>query len=408
MSAIPKLRFPEFHEALNTSVLKDKFIHIRNGFVGTATPYYVTKGVPYIQGKDVKLGTISFRNNLFVSREFHEKYSKSILKFRDLVMVQSGHVGECAVVPKNLEGSNCHALIILTPNEAVSSDWVAQFFSSPHGKRKIYKVKTGNTIEHILASDMQKMELFFPSLPEQQKIASFLSSVDKKIDLLRQKKDALDLYKNGLMQKIFSQEIRFKQDDGSDFPDWEEVVLGDIAERVKTKNTVDNNNVLTISAQKGLVSQLDYFKKSVSSENLSGYTLLHNGDFAYNKSYSNGYPVGAIKRLNNYSTGVVSPLYICFSFRDRLVGDYLEIYLGSNFVVQDISKIMQEGARNHGLINISISDFFDFVSVPLPCVDERAKIVSHLSSMDLKIQKTSSQIEQMEIFKKGLLQQMFV
>ncbi|MDW1712897.1 restriction endonuclease subunit S, partial [Vibrio sp. Vb2865] len=165
-----------------------------------------------------------------------------------------------------------------------------------------------------------------PALPEQQKIASFLSKVDEKVALLTEKKDKLTEYKKGVMQQLFNGKweeqdgqlifipptLRFKADDGSEFPDWIEKRLGKVFTRIRRKNKENNQNVLTISAQQGLINHEKYFNKSVSAKDVTGYYLLENGDFAYNKSYSKGYPMGAIKRLNNYDKGVVSTLYICF------------------------------------------------------------------------------------------------
>lgn len=400
MSAVPKLRFPEFDGEWKTQVLGNFLQRIVNRVpADTELPVFSSSrgGLKpqddYFDGRRLdNLGEYGVvPNNSITYRHMSDDLT---FKFN------LNDLGYPIAVSKEYP-------VFATVNMDVK--YLIYWLNySNHFKKFAILQKLGGTRTRLYFRDLERWQCPIPSLPEQQKIASFLSSADKKIDLLRQKKDALELYKKGLMQKIFSQEIRFKQDDGSDFPDWQEVALGEIVDRVKRKNTSGNTNVLTISAQMGLVSQLDYFNKSVSSANLSGYTLLQNGDFAYNKSYSNGYPVGAIKRQIRYDFGVVSPLYICFRPHDHDIGNYLEIYLDSYFVVQDISKIMQEGARNHGLINISVSDFFDFVSIPLPCSDERQKITSYFGALDAKLKIASSQVEQMETFKKGLLQQMFV
>jgi type I restriction enzyme S subunit len=208
------------------------------------------------------------------------------------------------------------------------------------------------------------------------------------------------------MQKLFSQELRFKDDDGKEFPKWVKKMLGEVAERVVTKNTEENTNVLTISAQYGLISQLDFFTKSVSAKNLTGYYLLSKDDFAYNKSYSNGYPLGAIKRLKMYDKGVVSTLYICFSFREVVNFLFMEQYFESGTHNRQIEKVAQEGARNHGLLNIGVGDFFN-TEIIVPNLDEQTKIANFLSAIDDKINHTQIQIKQTEHYKKGLLQQMF-
>lgn len=250
-------------------------------------------------------------------------------------------------------------------------------------------------------------EFCFPALPEQLKIASFFTAIDQKISQLKRKKNLLEQYKKGVMQRIFSQEIRFKDDDRQAFPKWEKKKLGDISDRMTTKNSEGNENVLTISAQYGLVSQLDFFNKSVAANDLSGYYLLKKDDFAYNKSYSAGYPMGAFKRLNLYDKGVVSTLYICFTFKTDVSLSYMEQYFESGKHNREIEKVAQEGARNHGLLNIGVSDFFN-TEILLPSLPEQTKIANFLSAIDYKINHTQKQIDKTEVWKKGIMQQMFV
>ena len=245
----------------------------------------------------------------------------------------------------------------------------------------------------------------FPSLQEQEKIANFLSSIDKKISLIEEKLELFREYKKGVMQKIFSQELRFKDSEGNDYPEWEEKKLGEVFERIIEKNVENNTNVLTISAQYGLISQVDFFNKSVAGKDLSKYYLLQKGDFAYNKSYSNGYPMGAIKKLKFYEKGIVSTLYICFRLKNKKYStNYFEQYFESKKIDKNIQEIAQEGARNHGLLNISVQDFFN-IYIPFPLLEEQQKIADFLDS---KIENIEKELEGLKEFKKGLLQQMFV
>lgn len=270
------------------------------------------------------------------------------------------------------------------------------------------KYNTGTAQPKLNGAECEKLKLCFPTLPEQKKIAAFFSGVDAKIAALNERQAGLERYKRGLMQALFSQTLRFTKPDGSAFPDWEEKRLGEVFTRVKRKNGEDNQNVLTISAQQGLVNQREYFTKSVAATDLTGYYLLNKGDFAYNKSYSKGYPMGAIKRLNKYDKGVVSTLYICFSTAQEATARFFEQYFEAGCLNREIQKIAQEGARNHGLLNMSVVEFFDDMAVPLPHPDEQQMIVDALSAMDAKITAVSDQVARMEAFKKGLLQQMFV
>ena len=143
----------------------------------------------------------------------------------------------------------------------------------------------------------------------------------------------------------------------SEFPaHWDFKTIGDFASRVRTKNTGGEcKDPMTISAIDGLVSQRDYFNKIVASKNTEGYTLLHKNDFAYNKSYSDGYPVGAVRRLKTKDRGIVSPLYICFELdREQIDLQFADYLFDSDWFVQAIYGIAKEGARSHCLLNIGI------------------------------------------------------
>lgn len=197
--------------------------------------------------------------------------------------------------------------------------------------------------------------------------------------------------------------LRFKE-----FSDkWEEKRLGDIFERITEKNTENNTNVLTISAQYGLISQTEFFNKSVAGKDLSKYYLLKKDDFAYNKSYSNGYPFGAIKKLNKYEKGIVSTLYICFRLKNRSnIVDFFEQFFESKKIDKNIQDIAQEGARNHGLLNINVQDFFDITKYT-PSIQEQEKIANFLSSIDKKISLTEEKLELFREYKKGVMQKIF-
>jgi type I restriction enzyme S subunit len=243
---------------------------------------------------------------------------------------------------------------------------------------------------------------------EQKKITEFLITIDNRLEQLKEKKEYLEQYKKGITQKIFSQKLRFKDENQSDFPDWEMKKFNEVFGRVTTKNTENNQNVLTISAQHGLINQQDYFNKSVSASNVTGYYIIKKGDFAYNKSYSKGYPMGAIKCLKKYEKGVVSTLYICFNIKDNSINDFFEHYFESGLLNKQIHKIAQEGARNHGLLNMSVVEFFKDIDILKPSIKEQEKISSFLNDIDKQIQAVTAQLKQTKKFKKGLLQNMFV
>ncbi|HCT5664044.1 TPA: restriction endonuclease subunit S [Staphylococcus aureus] len=271
---------------------------------------------------------------------------------------------------------------------------------------KVYDESTG--VPSLSKQTINKINRFVPTNKEQQKIGKFFSKLDRQIELEEQKLELFQQQKKGYMQKIFSQELRFKDESGNDYPDWEEKELGEVADRVIRKNkSFESKKPLTISGQLGLIDQTEYFSKSVSSKNLENYTLIKNGEFAYNKSYSNGYPLGAIKRLTRYDSGVLSSLYICFSIKSEMSKDFMEAYFDSTHWYREVSGIAVEGARNHGLLNISVNDFFTIL-IKYPSLEEQRKIGDFFIKLDRQIELEEQKLELLQQRKKALLKSMLI
>nr|WP_257964029.1 restriction endonuclease subunit S [Lactococcus lactis] len=198
-------------------------------------------------------------------------------------------------------------------------------------------------------------------------------------------------------------ELRFK----GFTDDWEDRKLSSIAERVTRKNKNNESTLpLTISAQDGLVDQNDYFNKQVASRDVTGYFLVKNGEFAYNKSYSNGYPWGAIKRLDKYEMGVLSTLYIVFK-PTAINSQFLVSYYETTRWYGEVSKNAAEGARNHGLLNISPNDFFNTLLTIPKSAEEQQQIGSFFKQLDDTIALHQRKLDLLKEQKKGYLQKMF-
>ena len=402
---VPKLRFREFEGGWFIVKLKNAAKIQRGRFSPRPrnNPIYYGGEYPFVQTSDV----VNCNGKIeFFSQSLNEKglaVSKLFPKGTILMTIAAniGHTGvlqQAMACPDSLIGIVC--------NENVHN-YFLNFYLSTQQARLDYLAPEAAQ-KNLNIEFLNPYPVVLTSLPEQKKIADFLSAADARIQQLNRKKELLETYKKGVMQKLFSQELRFKQADGTSYADWEEKRLGEVFERVTRKNKENNQNVLTISAQQGLINQEEYFNKSVSANNVTGYYLLNKGEFAYNKSYSKGYPMGAVKRLNRYDKGVVSTLYICFRMKTDDVPEYWEQVLDNGGIDNELKKIAQEGARNHGLLNLSVVEFFRDIDITRPCKEEQQKIADFLSSLDKKIGGVSAQIEKTQQFKKGLLQQMFV
>ena len=190
--------------------------------------------------------------------------------------------------------------------------------------------------------------------------------------------------------------------------DWEQHKLSEITARVTRKNGSQSDLPLTISAQDGLVDQRKYFNRQVASRDMSNYYLIKKGEFAYNKSYSEGYPFGAVKRLDYYDMGALSTLYILFEITDKNISsDFIVSYYMTHLWHKEISKQAAEGARNHGLLNISTEDFFDSeLNIP-NSIEEQVKIGNFIKQFDKFINLYQRKLDKMKLNKRVLLQKLF-
>ena len=208
------------------------------------------------------------------------------------------------------------------------------------------------------------------------------------------------------MSKTEIPSIRFHGFDDA----WEQRKLGELVDRVVRKNTNNESTLpLTISAQYGLVDQITYFNNRVASRDVSNYYLVLNGEFAYNKSTSDGYPFGAVKRLDLYEKGVLSTLYIVFAPKkeQQIDSDYLTVFFDTDRWHKGVAERAAEGARNHGLLNISAEDFFDIdLSVPKDIVEQK-QIGAFIRQLDNLITLHQRKFEKLTNVKKSMLEKMF-
>lgn len=372
---------------------------LTNGYVGPSLPYQTDdpqKGVRYLQGFNVRPNKIDFGNATWVKREFHERNPKSCLREGDLLVVQSGHIGTAAVVPKGAAGANCHALIINRFNrDKVDPHFAAQYINSEIGQARLRGLEVGSSMLHINTSELGRFVLPLPSINEQRRIADILRLWDTAIENTSLQIAAKEIQQRGLMQKLV---IGAPHSEHS---------LSKFVHRVTRRNTTGNGHPLTISGRAGLISQSHYFDKRIAAEAAEHYTLLKQGEFAYNKSYSAGYPYGAIKRLDIYEDGIVSSLYLCFALNPdaALLSDYLVHFCEAGGFNHQIHRVAQEGARNHGLLNVAANDFFS-MKLPLPPIEEQARVVSIIGDAGKELTLLRTSLGQLRRQKRGLMQKL--
>ena len=317
--------------------------------------------IPFIRSAEIN----SEITELFLTEEGLKNSSARLVAVGDILYAlygaTSGEVGRA-----RLKGAINQAILAIKPHTDYDSEYLAQWLRK--SKHSIIEKYLQGGQGNLSGTIVKELSVDFPSLKEQKAIGDFFRQLDNLITL--HQRNSADF-----VSRFFS-----------DFTNtWEQRKLGDIVERVVRKNTNNESSLpLTISAQYGLVDQITYFNNRVASRDVSNYYLVLNGEFAYNKSTSDGFPFGAVKRLDLYEKGVLSTLYIVFSIKNQseIDSDYLTVFFDTDRWHKGVSERAAEGARNHGLLNISADDFFD-IDIFLPRhKEEQVAIGSYLRHLD--------------------------
>lgn len=407
----PKLRFKEFDGDWTLQNLGDSFSLI-SGYAFPSSSS-VDVGARWLKIADVGIQEMTPNNPSYLPLEYLDKYSQFIVSRNDYVIALTR-----PILNKKLKIAKVGELY----DGALLNQRVAKIYSKTNDLDFIYsllqKSKTVEELENSIAgtdppnlslNDVKEIKLGFPSKEEQMKIASFLSAVDEKISQLTQKHQLLSQYKQGMMQKLFSQQIRFKADDGSEFGKWESKKISDLFDEVRNKVADRDIETYSITAGKGFVSQANKFGRDISGKQNSNYIVLKPNDFSYNKGNSKTYKYGCVY-LNELTYDIAVP-NVFISFRSKKQNLVHEKFYSKLFEFHYLDRylrlLISSSARMDGLLNVSKDGFFE-IKLPYPCLEEQTKIANFLSAIDQKIEVTSQQIEQAKQWKKGLLQQMFV
>ena len=408
---VPNLRFPEFSGEWAESTIGEEFeLYSGNtpsrldkeNFVGNVN--WITSG----ELKDHYIG------------DTKEKISESSAKENNLRLMPEGTF-VIAIYGLEAEGVRSTGSIItkrstisqacmaFTPKGDISNEFLYSWYKK-HGNVIGIRYAQGTKQQNLSYDIIEKFKIRYPSLKEQDKLNSFISLLDTRIATQNRIIEDLKSERKFLLEQLFclpkehTPKLRLKGMTG----DWYKVRLYDIVERITERNKANTcSRVLTIAAQYGLINQQEFFNKQIASSDLTTYYLLHKGDFAYNKSYSGDYPWGAVKRLDNYNEGVLSSLYVCFRPNGNVDSDFLCHYFESTKWYRGISEISGEGARNHGLLNMSVDDYFNTIH-RIPSLEEQRQISTMLNTIVQKIKIEESIIDKLQKQKSYLLKEMFV
>ena len=398
---VPALRFKEFEGQYSKRILKD-FTKINQGLQIPISERY---------SKQVE-GSYFYITNEFLRKDSKKSYfiknpTESVICFEDdILMTRTGNTGQ---VVTGVHGAFHNNFFKIKFDESCEKWYLYFFLTSYITQHKILTLAGTSTIPDLNHGDFYKLKITMPKYPEQQKIASFLTAVDKKIQQLSKKKTLLAQYKKGVMQQLFSGKLRFKDENGKNYPDWEDRNLNYYLKVSKTKNfdlKYNKNDVLSVSGEFGIVNQIEFQGRSFAGASVHNYGLVENGDIVYTKSPLKSNPYGIIK-INKDKPGIVSTLYAVYKCKPTLIGSYLDYY----FQLDDntnryLRPLVQKGSKNDMKIN-NEKVLIDPILIP-STTEEQKKVVDYLEELDYKIAIANNQLTQTLNFKKGLLQQMFV
>jgi len=401
----PKLRFEGFTAAWEQRKLSDIYKDIGNAFVGTATPYYVEEGHFYLESNNIKDGQINHNTEVFINDEFYEKQKEKWLHTGYMVMVQSGHVGHAAVIPEELDCSAAHALIMFrNPKVEIEPYFLNYQYQTTKSKKKIENITTGNTIKHILASEMQEFVADVTSYGEQKKIAGFFRDLDNLITLHQRKCDALTKAKTFYLQNLFPQERekepKLRLEGYTDT--WNRYTLGDLyTERNERGN--ETLQILTVSIHTGVSDgalEEDELGKSVRrSEDKTLYKHVYAGDLIFNMMRAWQGAIGVAKR-----EGMISPAYISAIPDERIYPPFMNYLLRRKEIISQINNL------SYGVTDFRKRLYWDsFIKVKccLPSVEEQKSITDVFEQLDTLITRQEHRIKALKTMKKFMLQNMF-
>ncbi|PTX44184.1 type I restriction enzyme S subunit [Christiangramia gaetbulicola] len=405
------MRFPEFEDEWNVHKIEDTF-SIFNGYAFSSSDAVKENGIIWVKIADVGINRMKRDNISYLPPEFLKKYEKFVLKENDYVIALTRPIlsGKLKIARINSFFNN--SLLNQRVGKIVTHHNSRFIFNLLQNSKLISKIENniaGSDPPNLSAKEIKNIKVFLPNAFEQQKIASFLATVDKRINLLEQKKAKLEEYKKGVMQRIFSREIRFKDENGKEFPEWNKTKLKEVLTEHKKNNEEDKyDEVFSVSKSKGVINQIDHLGRSYAAKSISHYKLVFPFDIVYTKSPTSEFPFGIIKQNLTGRTGVVSTLYAVLKPKNQHLGYIIHSYFNSWVKTYNyLNPLVQKGAKN--TMNINNKTFLDGKPISLPTSEKEQELISRfLEALDRKILVLNNQIETSNKFKKGLLQQMFV
>ena len=387
---------------MKTTPLSNLATVMTGGTPDRGTPAYWGGSIPWVGTGEIDFNVIESPTEYLTERGLKESAARLLPKGTLLMAMYGqgttrGKVGILAI-----EAATNQACAAIIPKEGLTESEFL-FYVLEASYARIRRLSNTGSQENLNSTLIREIPV--PVLPKaaRDEIVSTAKEWNAAIEKTSALLTALAQRKQGLMQQLLTGRRRLKGFKGK----WNEVTLDNVLERITRKNSDSCNNALTVSAQRGLVAQGSYFAKQIAAEANEHYVLLKRGEFAYNRSAANGYPFGAIKRLDSHEEGIVSTLCLCFGIRheDVLDSDFLVWLIEAGRLNRAICKIAHEGARSHGLLNVTAKDFFD-IKTTVPGFPEQRAIAAIMNDTQTEIDALRGQVKALKVQKRALMQKL--
>ncbi|MBN3361473.1 restriction endonuclease subunit S [Clostridium botulinum] len=399
---MPKLRFKEFSGEWEF----EKIGNITKKVGSGKTPkggntVYTDSGVIFLRSQNILNGILALNDVAYITEDENSKMKSTQVYGNDILLnITGASIGRSCIVPKIFPKANVNQHVcIIRLKENYNSYFIMNQILSYKVQKQIDSYQAGGNREGLNFQQIKQMNVAVTVYEEQQKIANFFSLIDKKIEKQQEKVEALKDYKKGMMQKIFSQEIRFKDENGEEYPEWGNCKIGDcFLER--SERGFSNFELISVSMEKGVCKRSEIEGKDNSSKDKSNYKLVKENDIVYNSMRMWQGASGVSKYI-----GIVSPAYTVLKPKKNVYSDYFRYKFKTPDMINEFRKYSQ--GLTSDTWNLKYPQIKD-IKIKLPVVQEQQKIANFFSSIYKKINKEKEKLDLLKEWKKGLLQQMFV
>ena len=388
---VPKLRFKEFNNNWNNEKISNAFALSSGSTPNTKQRFFYTGNINWVSSGELKrkyiVDTINKVSNIAIEKNNLKIYDIGTLLIAIYGLEASGVRGTCSIL--NIKATISQACMALESKNNISNEFMYYWYQK-NGQWIGLRIAQGTKQQNLTAELIGNLEVEYPSIDEQEKIVNFLSLLDKKIELQKQKIEALKIYKKGLIQKMYQKNYNNK------------IKMEKILIQKSIRNTNNENyNVYSVSNKDGFILQTEQFKdRIVASEDTKNYKVVEKDDFAYNPARIN---VGSIARMKKDTKGIISPMYICFKCNEKILPEYLEYFFESSKFTYEMNK------RLEGSVRMCLS-YESMLNIPieLPNKNEQEEISKMLNNLSDKIKLEEEKWIKLKKLKKGLLQKMFI